>query len=138
MIAALTIQQTSLTDPSPASAIKSAASWVSDLLIGPLATTVAVIAIAWVGFAMLSGRIDIRKGLSVILGCFLLFGAREIADGLQLAAASENRPSISAVGPQPVDPKPLPSKNALYPNVGTAVAQAGQRIFLPAARRPDT
>ena len=75
MMVTATIHLANLTDPPPTSAITSATSWASDLLFGPLATAIAVIAIAWIGFAMLSGRIDLRRGLCVILGCFLLFGA---------------------------------------------------------------
>jgi type IV secretory pathway VirB2 component (pilin) len=76
MIIAAIAYQPSLTDPPSTGVLASAATWVTDLLFGPLATTIAVIAVAWVGFAMLSGRLDIKRGLSVVFGCFLLFGAR--------------------------------------------------------------
>lgn len=60
-----------------------AARWIEALLLGPLATSVAVIAVASVGLLMLSGRVNVRRGLTVILGCFILFGARAIAQGLR-------------------------------------------------------
>jgi type IV secretory pathway VirB2 component (pilin) len=96
-----TIRQASLTDPPPGSAITSAASWITDLLFGPLAIAVAVIAVAWVGFAMLSGRIEIRRGLAVVIGCFILFGARGIADGLRSTATSNYSPLIDHVSAAP-------------------------------------
>ena len=49
---------------------------------------VAVIAVAVVGFMMLTGRMNWRYGASVILGCFILFGAASIVAGIQSAAGS--------------------------------------------------
>lgn len=128
MIAAA-IPQANLSDVPPVSAISNATNWVSDLLFGPLATAIAVIAMAWVGIAMLSGRIDIRRGLSVIFGCFLLFGARGVADGLQSAVTSEGGMPIAAVPPPPVYPRaPTPTDNAntFDPYAGAAVTRPGQ------------
>lgn len=65
-----------------------AVQWLQDLLLGPLATSLAVIAVAALGLMMLSGRINIRRGGGVILGCFILFGAANIAQGLREAAGS--------------------------------------------------
>jgi type IV secretion system protein VirB2 len=120
--------QASLTDPPSVSAIGSATGWISNLVFGPLATALAVIAIAWIGFAMLSGRIDIRRGLSVLLGCFLLFGARGIADGLRSAATSESIASDTNVPPPPVYAKPAPSANTANgydPYAGASVMRPG-------------
>ena len=122
MIIGATIMQASLTDPPPTSAIGSATSWISDLLFGPLATIIAVIAIAWIGFAMLSGRIDIRRGLSVVLGCFLLFGARGMVEGLRPLAPSEA--FVSSVGPAPsyaISPPSDNNANGYDPYAGAAV-----------------
>jgi len=129
MIAAA-IPQASLSDVPPVSTISNAVNWISDLLFGPLATAIAVIAIAWIGIAMLSGRIDIRRGLSVIFGCFLLFGARGVADGLTSSEFNENQQSISTVSPPPNFPMPPATSanntNAFDPYAGAAVARPGQ------------
>ena len=69
-----------------ANPILGAASWVRDLLMGPLATTVAVIAVAVVGFMMLTGRMNWKHGAMVILGLFILFGAPHIVASIQAAA----------------------------------------------------
>jgi type IV secretion system protein VirB2 len=45
-----------------------------------------VIAVASVGFLMLTGRINWRYGAVVILGCFILFGAASIVAGIQSTA----------------------------------------------------
>jgi type IV secretion system protein VirB2 len=102
------IPQASLADAPPVSAISTATNWVSDLLFGPLATAIAVIAIAWMGMAMLSGRIDIRRGLSVIFGCFLLLGAKNIAIELQVSSLTEKQRPTASIEPIFVNTKGPP------------------------------
>lgn len=67
--------------------ILGAAVWVQDILLGPLATTVAVIAVAMVGFMMLTGRMNWKHGAVVVLGLFILFGAPHIAESIQTVAS---------------------------------------------------
>lgn len=73
-------------DPEGSGVFVSAVSWLQGTLLGTVATTVAIIAVAAVGFAMLTGRINWRHGAVVILGCFVLFGAASIVAGIQSAA----------------------------------------------------
>jgi len=61
--------------------------WLQGTLLGTVATVAAVIAVAVVGFMMLTGRMNWRYGLTVILGCFILFGAASIVAGIQSTAA---------------------------------------------------
>lgn len=63
-----------------------AVTWLEGTLLGTVATVVAVIAVASVGFMMLTGRINWRYGAVVILGCFVLFGAASIVAGIRTAA----------------------------------------------------
>jgi type IV secretory pathway VirB2 component (pilin) len=122
-IAAATVQA-SLTDAPASSAIDAAAAWISDLIVGPLATFIAVIVIAWMGFAMLSGRLAVRRGLAAILGCFLLFGAKGIADGLRAAAAADVSSRTVIVPPPPhftKTPKRSIDTNNYDPYAGAAV-----------------
>jgi len=72
-----------LNDPAGPSVILRAVQWLEGTVLGTIATTVAVIAVASIGFLALSGRIDIRRALTVILGCFVLFGSSSIVAGLQ-------------------------------------------------------
>jgi type IV secretion system protein VirB2 len=115
-----------MTVPPPTSAIASSATWISDLVFGSLATTIAIIAIAWVGFAMLSGRINIKRGLSVIFGCFLLFGAKSIASGLQNAATSQGATVTASVPPPPTYARSTPTnpQGGYDPYAGAAVMRA--------------
>ena len=75
------------TDPQGSGPIVSALSWLQGTLLGNVATAVAVIAVAMVGFMMLTGRMNWKHGATVILGCFILFGAAAIVSGIQSAAS---------------------------------------------------
>ncbi|MES2056453.1 MAG: TrbC/VirB2 family protein [Pseudomonadota bacterium] len=82
--------QDSLTDPAGSGVLVSAVQWMQGTLLGTVATVVAVIAVAVVGFMMLTGRINWRYGATVILGCFILFGAASIVAGIQSTASLGN------------------------------------------------
>ena len=79
--------QDSLSDPAGSGVIVSAVRWLQGTLLGTIATVIAVIAVASVGFLMLTGRINWRYGATVILGCFILFGAASIVAGIQSTAS---------------------------------------------------
>lgn len=80
------IAQTTYGDPAGSGAIVGAVNWLQGTLLGTVATVVAVIAVAAVGFLMLTGRMNWRYGATVILGCFVLFGAASIVGGIQATA----------------------------------------------------
>ncbi|MEM9877826.1 MAG: TrbC/VirB2 family protein [Pseudomonadota bacterium] len=73
--------------PDGAQPIAAAMSWLQNTLIGNIATTAAVIAVAVVGLMMLTGRMNWKHGVTVVFGCFILFGASSIVAGIQSAAA---------------------------------------------------
>ena len=96
-----------------ASAIVAAVAWLQGTLLGTVATTVAIVAVSWVGMLMLAGRLEIRRGLTVIAGCFVLFGASAIAGGIQgavggpdMATAAYVPPAVAPPVPQPPPPRP--------------------------------
>lgn len=80
------IAQDSYSDPAGSGVLVSAVNWLQGTLLGTVATVVAVIAVAAVGFMMLTGRINWRYGITVILGCFILFGASSIVAGIHSTA----------------------------------------------------
>ena len=73
-------------DPAGSSPLIAALDWVQGTLLGNLATTAAVIAVAAVGFLMLTGRMDWHRGLTVVVGCFIIFGAVSIVAGIRSLA----------------------------------------------------
>ncbi|WP_373487315.1 TrbC/VirB2 family protein [Blastomonas sp.] len=78
--------QDALADPAGSGVLVSAVQWLQGTLLGTVATVVAVVAVAAVGFLMLTGRINWRYGATVIIGCFILFGAASIVAGIQSTA----------------------------------------------------
>lgn len=80
--------QVAQADPQGSSAILSGVLWLQGTLLGNVATVVAVMAVAAVGFMMLTGRMNWRYGATVILGCFILFGATTIVSGIRSAAGA--------------------------------------------------
>ena len=73
-------------DPQGSGPIVAALGWLQGTLLGNVATAVAVMAVAAVGFMMLTGRLNWRFGATVIIGTFILFGAGSIVSGIQSAA----------------------------------------------------
>ncbi len=73
-------------NPAGSSPLIAALDWVQGTLLGNVATAAAVIAVAAVGFLMLTGRMDWRRGLTVVIGCFIIFGAVSIVAGIRSLA----------------------------------------------------
>ena len=98
----------SLSNAPGSSTLVAAASWLQGTLLGTIATSIAITAVAWVGLLLLLGRLEVRRGLTVIAGCFVLFGATAIAGGIRSAigdgdlALAEAPP---AVAPPPQAPQ---------------------------------
>jgi type IV secretion system protein VirB2 len=74
-------------DPAGSDVILNAVTWLQGTLLGNVATALAVIAVGATGLLMLTGRIDWRRGATVILGCFIVFGAAAIVAGIRSVAA---------------------------------------------------
>lgn len=102
--------QASLFDAPPQPALAAGSDWVTGLLGGSLAVSLCVIAMAILGMLMLTGRLHLRRGLQVVLGCFLLLGSSVFASGLGELGRDE-----AASGALTVAPPPLPAETPLPP-----------------------
>ena len=102
----------SLADPDGADAIVAAVQSLQGTLLGTVATTVAVVAVAAVGFLMLGGRIDWRRGATVIAGCFVLFGATSIVAGIRGGVGAEPVETPAYVPPPTTRVPPAPQVRA--------------------------
>lgn len=127
----------SLADPVGSNALGAAVLWVEATLLGTFATTLAIVAVALLGFAMLNGRIHYRRGATVILGCFVLFGAKSIASGLVgIASGGAGVAGETAAGvpESPLDnlakPPASPPRAIDDPYAGASVIRQG--VQLPA------
>ena len=87
LTAAPATAQTDSYDPSGSGPIVAAVHWLQGTLLGTVATVVAAMAVASVGFMMLTGRMNWRYGATVILGCFILFGAASSVGGIKSTMA---------------------------------------------------
>jgi type IV secretion system protein VirB2 len=111
MFAAMMIALTTV-QPSDA-AIPAAVDWAVGTLLGSVASGVAVLAVAFLGFGMLAGRIDWRTGVRVVLGIFILFGAPMIARELAAlargdAAITTDQAAADRIPRQPTVPENAP------------------------------
>lgn len=104
-------------------AIGHAVDWWAALLSGSFATSIAVLALAGLGFAMLRGEVSLRRGIRVVVGCFILCGAPTIAQGLMAAASghaadrAQNEPAAIRIPPPP---KAQSEPNPFDPYAGAA------------------
>ena len=105
-----------LASSSPNAAV-AAVNWLEASLVGTLATTVAIIAVAWFGMMLLAGHVPSRRGVQIIFGCFIIFGASSIAAGITNAlgkgptefSSPAPEPPLLVVSPvAPLRPGPVP------------------------------
>ena len=86
----------SLFDVPASSVFAAAGQWVTGTLLGSVAVSLCVIAIAFVGLRMMTGHLAARDGLRVVIACFVLLGAATIAAGVRRAADQAAHPGASA------------------------------------------
>ncbi|RSV43818.1 hypothetical protein CA234_03530 [Sphingomonas sp. ABOLE] len=129
LIPVLTLAAMPLSEPLQQSSLLAAEDWVQGALLGSIGTAAAVIAVAAMGFLLLAGRLSVRRGLTVIAGCFVLFGSSTIAQGIMSglgigsgATQSQMAPvSVEAPSPLAAVPTPAPSHVPYDPYAGAAV-----------------
>ncbi|HYC96234.1 MAG TPA: TrbC/VirB2 family protein [Sphingomicrobium sp.] len=119
-----------VSDPSGSNPLTAALEWLQGTLLGSFATSIAVIALALIGFLMLSGRVDVRRAVQVVLGCFIIFGASTIANGILLAVSGASHgPDLAQAPPPPPPQFPAPvgsqptSSSPFDPYAGAAFQQ---------------
>ncbi len=106
------------------SPIEAGANWLAQLATGSLATALCVLAIAVIALLMLSGRLPVRDGLRVVLGCFVLLGAPLIAEAF-VATGRGLDASAPAANPQRdlTDPRTDLPPSAFDPYAGASLRQ---------------
>lgn len=114
---------TSLSDSDGSQPVENAVAWLEGTLLHTVAITVAIIAVATVGLLMLTGRLDIRRGVAVVVGCFILFGAPAIVAGLQSNMSDRQAPiTFEAAVPSTLSPPPVIKQRPAYdPYAGASV-----------------
>lgn len=98
-------------------------SWIERLVVGPLGASLAVIAVAWFGLVMLSGRLSLKRGGLLLLGCFILSSAPIMARAL-LGFSQQTSGGATQIQPQEIvvpPPRALPSPPNYDPYAGASV-----------------
>ena len=104
-----------------AGALNGAVDWMTGTLLGSVATGLCIIAIAVVGLMMLSGRLAVREGARVVLGCFVLFGAPTLAIALrELANGGEAKAPVEIAAPA-LPPRPPQPTSTYDPYAGASM-----------------
>lgn len=121
-----------LSEPDQANPFVAAEGWVQGVLLGSAATAVAIVAVGTFGFLLMTGRLSLRRGLTMVAGCFILFGSNTIANGIlaELGTGTGSAP-LNAAAPAIVEsspllgavPLPAPSHTPYDPYAGAAVPQ---------------
>ena len=94
---ALAVQQ-SLFEAGGGTPMVESARWVEGVMLGEIALGVCVIAVAFIGALMLTGRLPLREGARMVIACFVLLGTPVIATARAIPASG---PSIAWNAPQP-------------------------------------
>lgn len=77
---ALAVQQ-SLFEAGGRAPMAESARWIEGVMLGEIALGLCVIAVAFIGALMLNGRLPLREGGQIVVGCFVLLCAPAIAAG---------------------------------------------------------
>lgn len=116
------VMQTNLFEPDSDAAVTSSINWINSVLFNEIAVVLCVLAVAFLGGLMLLGRLPVRSGLRIIIGCFVLFGAPIIAAGLVgLSQEGQN------AGPQVAQLPESSPRDQLPPSDYNPYAQASVR-----------
>lgn len=110
-----------LLSPAGPDALVASVEWLRMVLTGRVATMCAVIAVAWIGMLAMTGRVALRRGVQVIVGCFVLFGAPAIVAGLESAVGGNDRAEVAMQTPPGPPPPILPQVPAYDPSAGAGV-----------------
>jgi type IV secretion system protein VirB2 len=118
-----TMAQAAITADPGQSVFVAASTWIEGLLLGSFGTAVAVLAVALLGYHMLTGQTDLRRAIQVVLGIFILFGAPTLARELASAArgAPADIPHQTETPPPPQAPPAPQMPSAFDPYAGASV-----------------
>lgn len=109
----LPVQQSLLEAGGGAPMVESAR-WIEGVMLGEVALAGCVIAVAFIGALMLTGRLPLREGARAVVGCFVLLGAPAIAAGLvgDESEDIETSAPTATEGPRPALPPANPDPYA--------------------------
>jgi type IV secretory pathway VirB2 component (pilin) len=114
--------------PYSGGSLTGAVGWIEGILLGSVGTAIATLSLAAVGLAMLNGHMSYRSGTRAVLGCFVLFGAVQIANVLTDFSRGQPDEAFASPVTPPAAPslpeaQPSGATNPFDPYAGAAVPQ---------------
>jgi type IV secretory pathway VirB2 component (pilin) len=103
--------------------VLAAVHWAEAVLIGPLATGLAVVAIAGLGYHLLTGQIALRRAGQVLLGLFILFGAPTFARELAATLRGSGQAMPDQAGAAAPPPAPTLKQEPRDPYAGASLPE---------------
>jgi type IV secretion system protein VirB2 len=70
-------------NPAGSTQINDLVDWIRGTMLGAVATGVATIAVAGVGYMWLSGRLEFGRAMAIVVGVFVIFGSVAIVAGIR-------------------------------------------------------
>ena len=97
--------------------------WTEAVLTGPLANGFAVVAVAALGYSLLTGQIALRRAAQVLLGLFILFGAPSIARELSANLRGDPQARPDQLGGAATPPAPTLKLERRDPYAGASIPE---------------
>ncbi|MEP3050461.1 MAG: TrbC/VirB2 family protein [Erythrobacter sp.] len=121
------IPRSSLFDPTAEPVLENSVGWINGVVLGEIAVGLCILSVAFLGILMLTGRLPLRSGLRVVVGCFMLLGAPAIAAGFMWGGdAMIERSAAAPVNP--TEPDPVEVRGELPPTDYDPYAGASFRV----------
>ena len=87
-IATLCVALPEIAHAQQAAPVEKVLTWFTKVLQGSLARSVAIIAVCFLGFMFLTGRMQWTIAFSIIIGIGIIFGAATLVDAMRAAAGT--------------------------------------------------
>ena len=101
--------------------------WLLKLLSGNLVVALCVVGVALLGYGLLQGRISFRRGVNVILGCFVVLAAPAFGPEIRVFGANwRDKPDIFVASPTEVAPRSEVAPSTYNPYANASLRRRGE------------
>lgn len=114
----------------PQLSLIAAIEWIVGALLGSVAMSASMLAIAALGILSFLGRAPFRRAMLVVLGCFILFSAISIGTGMARGVEPSDNSVYAAGGIAPSYVPIMPSPAPYDPYAGAAVPAAPEKTTI--------
>jgi len=119
----LSLQQSLLT-AGATNPLEESARWINETVLGEISLGLCVIAVALIGALMLIGRLPLREGAQIVVGCFVLLGAPVVAAGFMQVGSEVSGSPVAPVSPQSEHTRPALPPASYDPYAGASLGKS--------------